>query len=226
MTAEQAEKRPPPPSEPSSFRLIATLGIAGFFSGLILVSAFLYTRPIIEQNRMEALQEAIFQVLPGVTRFETLELRDGQLVEIGEEKEEAPPGDAPRQIYAGYNEQGGLVGFAISSEEPGYQDLIVALFGYDPEEEEVIGLEILESKETPGLGDKIMKDPEFKANFEALEVEPQIRVVPKGEKEKPNQIEAITGATISSKAVGRLVEKGLEEWRPHIAEYIGKKRVQ
>lgn len=208
--------------EPGSFRLIATLGITGFFSGVILVSAFLFTRPIIQQHRAEALQAAIYEVLPGTSRFETLELRDGQLVKVEATEETQGNNEAAPQIYAGYNDKDELTGFAISSEEAGYQDLIVGIFGYDPQKEQVVGFKVLESKETPGLGDKIMKDENFQANFRSLAVDPQIVVVPNGEKTQDNQVEAITGATISSKAVVGLVEKGLAEWRPLIREYVGK----
>ena len=219
---EEEKNQPPQTAEPEtgSFRLIATLGLAGFFSGLVLVSAFLYTRPIIEANRARALQEAIFKVLPGCTGFQTLELHNGQLVVPEEGAAEAQKsGEEVRQVYAGYSEDGQLIGFAISAEEPGYQDLIVGIYGYDPGKKEIIGFEVLESKETPGLGDKIMKDPAFHANFSALSVEPAISVVKKGEKNKNNQIEAITGATISSKAVGRLLDKSMAEWRPVIDEH-------
>ncbi len=216
---EESKSIPKQEPEPSSFRLISTLGLAGFFSGLVLVGAFLFTRPIIEANRAQALQQAIFKVLPGCTSYRTIELRDGQLVMLEDNAPETREGEEVRRIYAGYNDKDKLIGFAISGEEPGYQDLIVAIFGYNPRKEIVIGFEVLESKETPGLGDKIMKDPAFLANFKSLAVEPAITVVPKGEKKKDNQIEAITGATISSKAVGRLLEKNLAEWRPLIEEH-------
>ncbi|MCB0560610.1 MAG: FMN-binding protein [Lewinellaceae bacterium] len=219
MQEEPSQPIPTAAPESSSFRLVATLGLAGFFSGLVLVSAFLYTQPIIAANRAKALEQAIFRVLPGCTGFQTLELREGRLVALEKEAEEPKGGEEPRRIYAGYNEQEKLIGFAIPGEEPGYQDLVVALFGYNPTEKVIIGFEVLESKETPGLGDKIMKDAAFHANFEALAVEPAITVVKKGEKKKSNEIEAITGATISSKAVGRLLDKSMAGWRPLIEAY-------
>ena len=219
MKEENKQQIPGAEAEPGSFRLIATLGLAGFFSGLVLVSAFLYTQPMIQANRQQALQQAIFKVLPGCVSYQVLELRGSHLAVMEEGAPEPKEGEEVRRIYAGYDKKDKLVGFAISGEEPGYQDLIVAIFGYNPRKEIIIGFEVLESKETPGLGDKIMKDPAFMANFESLAVEPPITVVKKGEKKNSNEIEAITGATISSKAVGRLLEKSMAEWRPLIGEY-------
>jgi electron transport complex protein RnfG len=84
----------------------------------------------------------------------------------------------------------------------------------------IIGLKVLESKETPGLGDKIFKDADFQLNFTALQVLPEIESVKKGEKQRENQVEAITGATISSNAIVRLLNDSMEKWREPIANYM------
>lgn len=208
---------PPTGEEPSSGRLIATLGIAGLLSGIVLVGSYLFTLPIIQANRAQALQEAIYRVLPGTSRYQPLVLEGGRLV-AGEPGQTAKGEEAPR-VFAGYDGTGKLTGFAISAKEPGFQDVISGIFGFDPVDDAVIGFEVLESKETPGLGDKIMKDDAFKANFGRLAVEPEIVTVKSGARQRPNEVEAITGATISSKAVVRLLNKGLEEWRPLLMEY-------
>ncbi|MFT5765223.1 MAG: electron transport complex protein RnfG, partial [Saprospiraceae bacterium] len=93
-------------------------------------------------------------------------------------------------------------------------------FGYDDTLKVIIGFEVLESKETPGLGDKIFKDADFQTNFTALAVEPEIVPVKKGAKQKPNEVEGITGATISSKAIVRLLNKTMDIWQTTIDDYI------
>lgn len=204
----------PQEQEPSSFRLIATLGIAGFLSGLILVGIYLVTKPIIAHNKAEALRAAVFDVLPGTETFKTLTPEGNGLREVraGEKVDEA--------VYLGLDASGKLTGFAISGGETGYADVIEALFSYNPNAEVIIGFNVLDSKETPGLGDKIFKDADFQLNFTELAVDPEIEVVKKGEKTKPNQVEAITGATISSKAVVRLLNAGMAKWKARIAVYM------
>jgi electron transport complex protein RnfG len=71
---------------------------------------------------------------------------------------------------------------------------------------------VLESRETPGLGDKIYKDADFVASFDGLAVDPEIRAVKKGKKAASNEIDAITGATISSKAVVRIMNEANARW--------------
>ena len=51
-------------------------------------------------------------------------------------------------------------------------------------------------------------------------VETEIISVKKGQKKNPNEVEAITGATISSKAVARLLDNTINEWRGPIDEYL------
>jgi hypothetical protein len=63
--------------------------------------------------------------------------------------------------------------------EAGFQDVILVMFGFDPEAGRVLGMRMLESKETPGLGDKIFKDEAFVAQFDVAEV-PMIPIKPGG----------------------------------------------
>jgi electron transport complex protein RnfG len=198
-------------AEPSSLLLIGTLGVAGFLSGLILVSAFLITKPIIERNKAEALRQAIFKVLPGTTSFKTLELKDGSLTEV-----EKPEGEA---IFLGLNDAKEMTGFAISDKEAGFQDLVGVIYGYDPNSKMIVGYEVLDCKETPGLGDKIFKDLAFVDNFKALVVDPEIILVKKGEKKNANEVDAITGATISSRTVVKLLNRSLGKWREPIQAF-------
>ena len=93
---------------------------------------------------------------------------DGRL----EPKEVQAKGD--EAVFAGFDADGDLVGYAIPADGPGFQDIIGLLYGYLPAERRITGMEILESRETPGLGDKIYKDAAFVANFDALAVDPEI----------------------------------------------------
>lgn len=213
-------------TDPGSFKLIIALGIAGLMSGLILVSTYLYTNPMIIANKEAAIKNAIFQVLPGCDSFDILELRENVLVkrEVNEDKKEED--NTSQVIYAGYNAEGELTGFAIPGSQAGFQDIITAMFGYDAVKKIIVGFEVLESKETPGLGDKIFKDAEFQTNFSKLEVDPEILFVSKGEKTKDNEVEGITGATISSKAVVELLNKNLLVWKTQISEYLESNHVK
>jgi electron transport complex protein RnfG len=199
--------------EVSSLRLVLTLVAAGFCSGLLLVSTYLLTKPLIEKNRALALEAAILRVIPGCASFKTIGLKDNRLqfLKSGEELEQ--------KVFAGYDSNGNFLGFALPGAEFGFQDLVSAIFGLDPQKGMIVGFEVLESKETPGLGDKIIKDERFLSNFHALSVNEGIKSAKPGEKEHNNEVETITGATISSMAVIRLIQKTLDFWLPKLQEF-------
>jgi len=201
---------PPRAPEPSSVRMIVTLALAGLLSGLVLVAVYEATLPRITRNQAEALRRAVFTVVPGSTTTAALRYENGALTPV----ESAAPDD-PTVVYGAYDEGGALLGYAIPGEGPGFQDAITLLFGFDPGAAEVTGMQVLTSRETPGLGDKIYKDPAFVANFEGLATTPEISVTKKG-RTRPHEVDAITGATISSKAVVNIVNASVATWRDRL----------
>ncbi len=183
----------------------AMVGV-GLGCGLLIVAVYQGTGPVIARNRAEALERAIFQVLPEARSSHTFDL-DGE------------------RVHAGYGEDGRLVGFAVEAAGMGYQDVIEVLYGYDFAAEAIIGIRVLSSRETPGLGDKIETDPAFLANFERLDARlapdgaslaHPIEAVKKGQKQHPWQVDGITGATISSEAIANILRRSASEWVPRL----------
>lgn len=187
-------------------RLVLTLGAAGLLSGLAIVSAHRLTLPAIRANQAAALRAAVFEVLPGASRMQRLGWAAGSLTAGAGEAAAGEP-----SIYAGYDEAGRFVGYAVPGAGAGFQDTIKLLYGYDPARRRIVGMEVLESRETPGLGDRIFKDQDFVGAFRDLAVEPPVELV-KGAGTEPHQVDAITGATISSAAVVRIVREANETW--------------
>ncbi|MGD8642403.1 MAG: FMN-binding protein, partial [Gammaproteobacteria bacterium] len=101
--------------------------------------------------------------------------------------------------------------------------------GYKADERIISGYQILASRETPGLGTRVETDKAFRDNFTRLDVtlnasgdglQHSIEVVKKGNKTKPWQIDTISGATISSRALGNIVAKSAEQWIPTIKQRL------
>jgi len=104
-------------------------------------------------------------------------------------------------------------GYAIVANGPGFQDNIRLIFGFDPARSQLLGMKVLESKETPGLGDKIYKDAEFVAQF--TRVQAPLVGVKEGQGEGlPTELVMITGATISSRAIIKAINATLERVGP------------
>lgn len=206
--------KPPAEEEPRSIKLVMILALAGLISGIGIVGIFELTLETITENKARELRAAVFKVLPGVTQMQELTQENGRLVTVinaeGEESGE-------NSIYAGYDEDQNFIGYAIPGAGPGFQDTIKLLYGYNPDSKKVVGMEVLESRETPGLGDKIYKDLAFVGAFADLPIEPIIEVVKKGRKVSDNQVDAITGATISSRAVVKIINDTNSFWLKNLS---------
>ncbi len=204
----QADNLAPPPVETTpSFKMLRTLGLVATISGLLVVLSFRVTEPIIEQNKREAIERALFRLVPDAVSRRDFIASDNSI-------QPAAEGVVGEQLYAGYGPDGKLKGIALEAAAPGYQDVIRILYAYDPYCQCIRGFEVLKMAETPGIGDKIIKDPAFLQNFEALQARPnadgsglQQAIVPvkHGTKTQPWQIDAISGATISSNAIARML---------------------
>ena len=220
LTTDTAPDAPPPPpqqEEASPLRLVMTLGIAGALAGFLIVFVYVVTDPIITANKARELQAAIGVVLGAPDQVDTLFVVDGTL------QDEVPAGAAPEdfdQIYPGYRADGTQIGYAIQSGEFGFQDIVRVIFGYDADEGLILGMMVLEHKETPGLGDKIVKDLEWVGLFNESR-SPLVGVKVGAGTGSPSEIDMITGATISSRAVIRIINNAIERLDPMIEAYNG-----
>ena len=204
---------PARPAEPSAARLMITLTLAGLLSGVAIASVHEVTQPRIQWNKAVALRAAVFQVVPGADSMQTCVLSEGRIHRLGEGS-----GEGSESIYATFDAQGALLGYAIPANGAGFQDAIGLIFGFNPQTHLIVGMKVLESRETPGLGDKIIKDAHFLENFAALDAASQIALVKKGAKVHANEVDAITGATISSKAIVRILNTSMDTWRDALLE--------
>ncbi len=193
----------------------AIVGI-GAFCALLIVSVYQGTYARIADNKARFLNNAIAGVLPAV--HSTVEV---SLDETGALIKATEPADLP--AFLGYGEDDELVGAVITAQAMGYADNVTVLYSYSFDLQAIVGFMVLETKETPGLGDKVETEPHFLANFEALDARLNedgtalanaIVTVKQGEKTEPWQIDGITGATITSEAIGVIMQKGSSYWLP------------
>ena len=155
-------------------------------------------KPLIEHHKLEALKAAISEVLPYYDYYDEMEV-EGVNLFIGKLENQDKP-----------------VGIAFEVDGSGFQGNISMMLGVDPTFTNITGMKVLEQVETPGLGTKIVEDPSNKENplwfseqFKGLNIFPQIDVVKNVKPSTPNEIQAISGATISSKAVVNILNDNI-----------------
>jgi len=199
----------------SPWRLLGTLGISGALAGLLLVSVHQLTEPVIEAHKAEVLKGAVLEVLAGPESYETLYVVDGALTPTPPAGVDVRKLDA---VYMGVGADGTPDGFAVPAAKPGFQDKVSLIFGFDPASGTLRGMRVLENKETPGLGDRIEKDPAFAQGFTGRTA-PIVGI--KGGKGTggPAEVDMITGATISSRTVIAAINEALARVRPLIEAY-------
>lgn len=179
-------------------KMIIVLTIITGLSGAILSSWDGITKPLIEYHKLQALKAAISEVLPQYDEYDEKIVGERTLY-VGKRTDQAEP-----------------IGIAFEVEGSGFQGNISIMLGVDPTFSTITGLKVLDQVETPGLGTKIVEDPSnkenpfwFPAQFSGLQIFPQIDVVKNAKPSTPNEIQAISGATISSVAIARILNDNI-----------------
>ena len=219
MSTTTASSAPPAAADDSvpSWQLLLTLTVAGAIAGLAVVMLYDWTRPRVEAHKAAVLREAIEEVLHAPQRADTLWLVNGALSATRPNGKDA---SKVERVFLGYDAKGRAEGYAIQVVEPGFAEPITLLIGYDPGRRELLGMKVLESKETPGIADKVVQ-PVFTGQFRG-------RVAPltgiKGDESAKaasdrSAVMMITGATISSRAVLRGINKTIVHWQPYLDAY-------
>jgi len=215
--APQGQGTGTPPVEHKStpaWRLLLTLAIAGAAAGWLIVTVYNLTLPAIEKHAAEQVNEAVREVLKAPARWDTLYLAGNALTP-------KPPAGSARveaeMAFVGYDASGRRIGVAVTAAEPGFQELIHLMIGFDPATGTLTGYKVLDEQETPGLGQRIETDSDFTRQF-AGRVAP-LKGVKKLDAGDPSQVQTITGATISSRAVVRIINDAVAKWRPLLQAY-------
>jgi Na+-translocating ferredoxin:NAD+ oxidoreductase subunit G len=173
--------------------MILTLSILGIIAGGSLALVNGWSAPLIAANQKAETERAIFLVQPQGKTYQKVE-------------------NTPLEVYKVFEEGENLIGYSLVYDGNGFQGKIKLIAGVTPELDKITALEILDQVETPGLGTKVTEDP-FKDQFKELSTQPKINWVKGTPPAAPNEIQAITGATISSKAIVEIMNGGLTKLR-------------
>jgi Na+-translocating ferredoxin:NAD+ oxidoreductase subunit G len=111
-------------------------------------------------------------------------------------------------------DSGNTVGWAVAADTMGYADKIKLLVGITADASRISGIAILDSKETPGLGEEMRKD-DFRNQFKDKPADKALSVVKTGAT-TDTEIDSLTGATITSKAVTNAINDQLKSVRDKI----------
>lgn len=190
-----------------------------------LVAANLATKATIESNRLTVLQEGLVNVLAidqGSTELTMLFDEDEPASRVVEKRFPQPDGK-DFVVWIGHDGNNNITGYAVRLTGGGFQGIIDIVVGLTPDTNQTTGMEVIESGETPGLGDEMRKD-EFKSEFYGSDgpggeggflTVPNVDFVKYREpnENEENKYRAITGATYTSNAIRGFFNKALAKLR-------------
>ncbi|MGE4445184.1 MAG: RnfABCDGE type electron transport complex subunit G [Synergistaceae bacterium] len=178
-------------------KLSAVLFIITAVTGLILGGVYTMTLDPIRSAKEKEKMAAFAETLPEATDFEKMDHpQDHSII---------------KEVNKG-SVNGETVGYNLTVTPKGYGGLIEMVVGID-DEGKLIDIKILSHAETPGLGAKAA-EPAFSDQFEQKNVDSL--VITKNKPAAENEIQAISGATITSSAVADGVNTALEYWAKNL----------
>lgn len=183
-----------------STKMVIVLVIVSLLSATSLSMIYEKTKPIIENNKLGELKASLKEVMPDAEWFEENEDLIGL---ISSERE------GVKQIFDAYGKEENKIGVVVLMDTMGFGGIIRMLIGIDLKDNNIAGMKILDHLETPGLGERITGD-EFLNQFKG-----------KSTDINADEVDAITGATISSRAVINAVTENVNKISGYITEKGG-----
>lgn len=187
-------------------KMVVVLTVLSVVSGGGLKWLEEFAKPLIENQEMELVKgPAIRQILneadndPVTDRFKVQD------------------GDTERTVFIGVFD-GKPNTVALETQVNGYADKVGMVVAINVEDNTLTGIGVTTSKETPGLGGNAKADPKFAAQFKGKSIEKEIKVTNDG-----GEINALSGATITSRAVAKGTMQAIETYdrlKPELLEKL------
>ena len=181
----------------SALRIIIFVLVMGTASGTLLIGINGFTSVQIARNEELGLKSSVLDVLEIAYQKDTiLELFEKNIEVLQKDK------------FTFYRSPDQAVAFEFSG--PGLWGPIRGIISINPDLKTVRVLKILHQEETPGLGARIA-EKEYLAQFRHKTIIPKLIFMPQGRAKSDNQVDAITGATGSSKALEKLLNETIQK---------------
>lgn len=190
---------------------IIALTVITLVAGIALSGVFSLTKDTIDAQKEAAAAESYRAVCPAAESFETTVAVHNKLSELNG----AVYGTSFGRVYinkavVGKDSSGNIVGYVVSATSAeGYDGNVTISLGIAPDGT-VTGISFTELHETPGMGMRC-DEPEFRDQFNGRLVT-AFKVLKDGGGTKPEEIDSVSGATTTSKAVVNAVNAGLDFW--------------
>jgi len=181
--------------------MVLVLGISGALAGAALSYVKSKTQPVIEQRILEDGVKPSLDLFYGPIGVDNDYIADRAALDLGKD-------DWGRKLSAIVfkGKKGGkVVAAALQTTASGFGGTLTVLTAFDLENKKILGAKALDQKETKGLGARVADDKEpFIQQFRGMPFGGGVALKANG-----GQVDAISGATISSGAFTNAVNKAV-----------------
>ncbi len=168
----------------SILKIASNLAAVCILSGLVIAGTYAVTSPVAAEQGVKQKAKAMHELVPEGQQFEPI---------------------AGKTDWYSVLKDGKTIAYVVPAEGKGYGGAIKMVAAVTPDGK-AIDFKILSHNETPGLGDNATKDS-FRKQFNGKDAADLTVVKTPTDK----NIQALTGATITSKAVTLSIQKAVEE---------------
>lgn len=185
-------------------KMVVVLTVLSVVSGTALAFIQTKTTALIENNKLEFIKgPAIKSILEGATNNPITD------------RFNIKTGDIEHTFFVGVFD-GSPKSMVLEGSGKGFGGPVGIVVGVDLETDKIVGVRVTTHSETPGVGSRAKSDPAFVSQFADQTLEGIFKVKADG-----GQVDAIGGATITSKAVSAGltdVSKLYQELKPQLLE--------
>lgn len=190
------------------FKMIVVLTIVTGVCGAALSLVKLATEDQIEYQRIKNIKEpALKQVF---TNYDNDPVTDRKTIVVGKDDQGRPI----EKTFFFAKKGGKVTAVALEAYGGGYGGDIGVMIAIKPKKDQVSGIAITTHAETKGVGTKAMNSPRFMNQFKDKSLETDFS--PNG-----GNIDAVSGATMSSHGIQKAVQKGTKIYQKVESELLG-----
>jgi Na+-transporting NADH:ubiquinone oxidoreductase subunit C len=188
--------------------MIVFVLVLGSILTAALVAVNYVTTPVIEKNEEIATKSSILEAL-------SISFDPGEVEQVFENNVE----QRERNGTTYYVSEDGDIAFPYSGS--GLWGPIEGIIAIQPNFETLEGITISRQEETPGLGSRIT-EPQYLAQFQGKRFTEELKLVQPGRSSADNEVDSITGATMTTDAFVKILNDNIRETVPAIEEGEGR----
>ena len=185
-------------------KMIGFVLVFGIFWATALVAVDTITGPRIEKYLIEKKRKKVLEALVIPYEKDTVE-------EIFTANVKAEEIDG-KTVYTA---EDGSIAFEFAG--PGSQGPMSGVIALSAAKDAIKGIAIIQQSETPGLGSRVL-DAENLKNFRDKKVVPELMIVAAGSASADNEVDAITGATLTCNALEKLLNLNVKNAKTLLGE--------